>query len=132
MNTLTNTFDDFAMPHAWALIDTQPSYGIRYARVYTPNPWNTDEVRWYDWVFSEQDSTWRRSQGGSFTLEYAREDWHSRKARGHVSRDVIVNPFNKSDWPPCDVWASHFAGEARFFYDLIKTYNNDYPRQAKA
>lgn len=125
-----HTFEDFAMPRVYALIHTDSTYDVKSARVYTPNPWYPDTVHFYDWVLYN-DGIWRRTQGGSFTVEAAREDWKSRKAWGHIPQDVIANPLNGDKGEPWDEFASNFCPQGTYgFHELIRSYKYDYPRKA--
>jgi len=125
---LKHDYSDFAMTPTFALMNLNSTFGVSNARVYSPNPWHPTEVRYYDWLLYD-DGIWRRTSGGTFHVDKAREDWKHRKGLGHIPRDVIANPLNDDGWADCDEWASHFAGDTRFFFDLIKSYNNDYPRK---
>ena len=130
--THQSTFHDFAIPRVYALILTDSTYDISTARVYTPNPWHPDTVHFYDWVLSS-DGIWRRTRGGSFSVEAARDDWKSRKANGHTPRDMIADPFNGDKREPWNEFARHFCPQGTYgFYDLIRSYNNDYPRKVNA
>ena len=134
-----HTFEDFAMPRVYALMDYPSSYSadfdVHSARVYTPNPWYPDTVHFYDWMLCD-DGIWRRNQGGSFTVDAARADWKSRIAKNHTPRDMIANPFNgdmrETPIKPWDEFANHFCPQGTYgFHELIRSYNNDYPRKAK-
>ena len=125
-----HTFEDFAMPRVYALIETHSEYNIKTARVYTPNPWHPTEVRFYDWTLN-QDGIWRRSQGGAFrNIEDARADWNSRKAKGHTPQDVIANPLNGDKRVWWDEFANNFCSQGTYgFYELIRAYNYEYPKK---
>jgi hypothetical protein len=125
-----HTFEDFAMPCVYALIHTDSTYDVKTARIYTPNPWYPDTVHFYDWMLFD-DGIWRRHQGGSLTVEAAREDWKSRKAKGHTPRDVIENPLNDDFRDSWDIFADHFCPHGSYgFHELIRSYKYDYPRKA--
>ena len=125
-----HTFEDFAMPCVYALIHTDSTYDVKTARIYTPNPWYPDTVHFYDWMLCD-DGIWRRNQGGSLTVEAAREDWKSRKAKGHTPRDVIENPLNDDFRDSWDIFADHFCPHGSYgFHELIRSYKYDYPRKA--
>lgn len=127
-----HTFYDFDIPRTYALVSPVNEYGMRFARVYTPNPWVSGEIRFYDWDIGD-DRIWRRSQGGTFrTIEDARKDWKMTAAKGWIPRDVIANPLNGSlhgdtTW---DEWACHFSGHTNQFYRLLPIYKFTYPRKA--
>lgn len=125
-----HTFEDFAMPLVYALIETNSEYNMKFARVYTPNPWHPTEVRFYDWILSS-DGTWRRTMGSSFgSLEAARADWLSRKAKGHIPQDVIANPLNGDKRVWWDEFANNFCSQGTYgFHELIRAYKNEYPRK---
>ena len=126
-----HTFHDFAMPRTYALVSPVNEYGMQFARVYTPNPWVSGEIRFYDWDIGD-DRIWRRSQGGTFrTIEDARKDWKMTAAKGWIPRDVIANPLNDADMhDPWDIWACHFSGHSNQFYRLLPIYKFTYPRKA--
>ena len=125
-----HTFEDFAMPCVYALIHTDSTYDVKTARIYTPNPWYPDTVHFYDWMLFD-DGIWRRHQGGSLTVEAAREDWKSRKASGHIPQDVIENPLNDDFRDSWDIFADHFCPHGSYgFHELIRSYKYDYPRKA--
>ena len=124
-----HTFEDFAIPRTYALVTPINEYEMQFARVYTPNPWYADEIRFFDWTWSKRDDTWYRVSGGSMNPEDARKDWKSRKAQGHTPRDVIANPFNESECPVWDIWTYHFSHTSYGFHALISTYENTYPRK---
>ena len=129
-----HTFHDFDIPPTFALISPVNQYGMQFARVYTPNPWVPDEIRFYDWVLGD-DRIWRRSTGSSFCdLETARTDWKKTKAQGWTPQDVIANPLNGSLYcdNPWDEWTCHFSGMTQQFYRVIPYYKNTYPRKAIA
>lgn len=126
-----HTFEDFAMPRVYALMDYSADFDVHSARVYTPNPWHHDMVHFYDWMRYE-DGIWRKTQGGSFTVEAAREDWKSRIAKGHTPRDVIAKPLNDDFRDSWDIFADHFCPHGSYgFHELIRSYNYDYPRKKK-
>lgn len=123
-----HTFEDFDMPRVFGLFESINQYGMQFARVYTPNPWRPTEIRFYDWDWSIEHG-WRRMKGGTFkSIEEAREDWKSRKAKGHTPRDMIADPFfpDHMSW---DIFASHFSHTTHGFHEVIRTYGNDYPRK---
>ena len=127
-----HTFHDFDIPPTFALISPVNQYGMQFARVYTPNPWVPDEIRFYDWVMCS-DGIWRRSTGSHFPdLETARTDWKKTKAQGWIPQDVIANPLNGSLYcdNPWDEWTCHFSGMTQQFYRVIPYYKNTYPRKA--
>jgi hypothetical protein len=127
-----HTFHDFAIPRTTALVSPVNEYGMRYAMVYTPNPWVATEIRFYEWILGSEN-IWRRSRGGTFkTIELARLDYTKVKAQGWTPQDVIANPLNgelylDNVW---DTWACHFSGMTQQFYRIIPIYNNTYPRKA--
>jgi len=127
-----HTFEDFAMPRVYALIETDStSYNISNARVYTPNPWYPAEVRFFDWMLYN-DGIWRRTQGGTMSVEKARADWKYRISKGHTPQNVIENPLNGDKGEPWDEFANHFCPAGTYgFHELIRSYKNDYPRKAK-
>jgi hypothetical protein len=126
-----HSFEDFAMPCVYALIETNTEYNMKFARVYTPNPWHPTEIRFYDWILSS-DGIWKRTMGSAMTINAARDDWKSRKAKGHIPRDVIVNPLNGEEYEPWDAFAFHFCSHGTYgFHELIRSYKFDYPRKAK-
>jgi len=126
-----HTFEDFAMPRVWALIETNTEYNVTTARVYTPNPWHPNEVRFYDWTLN-QDGIWRRTMGSALTVQAARDDWKSRKAKGHIPQDVIANPLNGDKRVWWDEFANNFCSQGTYgFHELIRAYKNDYPRKVK-
>jgi hypothetical protein len=57
-----HSFEDFDMPKVFALITPINEYGMKSARVYTPNPWYPNYIGFYDWVWSKDDGMWRRTQ----------------------------------------------------------------------
>jgi hypothetical protein len=127
-----HTFHDFDIPRTYALISPVNEYGMQFARVYTPNPWVPNEIRFYDWVMCS-DGIWRRSQGSHFPdLETARTDWKKTKEQGWTPQDVIANPLNGrlSCGNPWDEWTCHFSGMTQQFYRVIPYYHNTYPRKA--
>ena len=128
----TDTFEDFDMPRTYALVSPVNEYGMRFARVYTPNPWVRTEIRFYEWVLGNE-SVWYRSRGSSFAnIETARLDYTKTKAEGWTPQDVIANPLNGelycgTTW---DEWTCHFCGHTQQFYRIIPVYNYTYPRKA--
>ena len=127
-----HTFEDFAMPRVYALITPINEYNMKSARVYTPSPWHPKYIGFYDWTWSEEDGIWRRTQGGTFnTVEEARADWKYRTSKGHTPQNVIENPLNGDKGEPWDEFANHFCSAGTYgFHELIRSYNNDYPRKA--
>ena len=125
------SYEDFAMPKTFALVSSVDSNGTQLARVYTPNPWYPADVRTQDWKLYG-DGIWYRTLGcRTVEIAQARKDWKSLRGKGYTPRDVIANPFNERDLPSWDEWASHFAGWAMSFCDLLKTYGN-YPRKPRS
>lgn len=126
-----HTFEDFEIPPTYGLIEPRNSFGMKCARVYTPNPWFPTEIRYFDWSWSERDNTWFRTRGGTMNIEAARDDWKSRKAQGHIPQDVIANPLNECErkYPVWDIWSYHFSHTTYGFHALIRTYENTYPRK---
>lgn len=124
-----HTFEDFDIPKVYALITPINEYDMKSARVYTPNPWYPDKIHFYDWVWSKDDGIWRRTQGGTFkNVEEAREDWKTRKAKGHIPQDMIAKPINGEIRPAWDHFAEHFCPHGTYgFHELIRSYNNTYP-----
>lgn len=126
-----HTFHDFDIPPTFALVSPVNQYGMRFAMVYTPNPWVREEIRFYEWVFGHE-GIWYRSRGGSFkTIEIARQDWANTKEKGWTPQDVIANPLNGSMYcnNPWDEWTCHFSGMTQQFYRVIPHYGNTYPRK---
>lgn len=127
-----HTFHDFDIPRTYALVSPVNEYGMQFARVYTPNPWVPNEIRFYDWVLGNE-GIWYRSKGSHFPdLETARADWKKTKAQGWTPQDVIANPLNSSMYcdNPWDEWTCHFSGMTQQFYRVIPYYYNTYPRKA--
>ena len=127
----TDTFEDFDMPRTYALVSPVNEYGMRFARVYTPNPWVRTEIRYFDWVIGKE-RIWYRSMGSSYDIETARIDYKNVKAQGWTPQDVIANPLNGSLYAGTtwDEWSCHFSGMTQQFYRIISVYNNTYPRKA--
>lgn len=132
-----DTFEDFDMPRTYGLMTPEPDqYGGNYCRVYIPNPWSGEEIRYYDWTL-DSDGVWRWRSGSAFsTREIARDDWRKLAASGRVPCDVTTGilrtdgrPYLGNTW---DEWACHFAGHTTRFYRLISVYGNNYPRKAIA
>jgi hypothetical protein len=128
-----HTFYDFDIPRTYALVSPVNEYGMRFARVYTPNPWVPDEIRFYDWILGKE-GFWYRSKGSSCGIEAARFDYTQTKAQGWTPQDVIVNPLNGSLYADTtwDEWSCHFSGMTQQFYRIIPVYKNTYPRKAIA
>lgn len=127
----TDTFEDFDMPRTYALVSPVNEYGMRFARVYTPNPWVREEIRFYDWVLGAE-GVWYRSKGSSYNIELARLDYTKTKAKGWTPQDVIANPLNGTLYAGTtwDEWTCHFCGHTQQFYRIIPVYKNTYPRKA--
>jgi hypothetical protein len=128
-----HTFYDFDIPRTYALVSPVNEYGMRFARVYTPNPWVRTEIRYYDWVLGKE-GVWYRSKGSSCVIETARLDYTNTKAQGWTPQDVIANPLNGSLYAGTtwDEWSCHFSGMTQQFYRIIPVYNNTYPRKGIA
>jgi hypothetical protein len=128
-----HTFYDFDIPRTYALVSPVNEYGMRFAMVYTPNPWVRTEIRYYEWVLGSGACVWYRSRGSSFAnIEIARLDYTKTKAKGWTPQDVIANPLNGelycgTTW---DEWTCHFSGMTQQFYRIIPVYKNTYPRKA--
>ena len=129
--TAFHTFHDFDIPPTFALVSPVNQYGMRFARIYIPNPWVPDEIRYYDWIMGDA-GIWSRSMGSHFrNLETARMDWKKTKAQGWTPQDVIANPLNgENDTPTWDRWAYHFCSQSFGFYSILRIYKNTYPRKA--
>lgn len=123
-----HTFEDFDMPRVFGLVEPTNEYGMRFARVYTPNPWNPDEIRFFDWSWSKTNEGWVRTRGGMMSVEEAREDWKTRRNQGHFPRDMIAEPFH-GGYEAWDIFAFHFSHTTYGFHEVIRTYGNDYPRK---
>ena len=127
-----HTFYDFDIPRTYALVSPVNEYGMRFAMVYTPNPWVLGEIRFYEWVLGSE-GIWHRSRGSTFaSIEIARLDYTKVKTMGWTPQDVIAKPLNgelylRTTW---DEWACHFSGMTQQFYRIIPIYNNTYPRKA--
>ncbi len=133
----TDTFEDFDMPRTYGLMTPEPNqYGGKYCRVYIPNPWSNEEIRYYDWIL-DSDGIWRWRSGSAFsTRELARDDWRKLAATGRIPCDVTTGilrhdgrPYLGNTW---DEWTCHFTGHTQQFYRLISVYGNKYPRKAIA
>lgn len=133
----TDTFEDFDMPRTYGLMTPEPDqYGGKYCRVYIPNPWSNEEIRYYDWTL-DSDGIWRwRSASAFSTRERARDDWRKIAATGRIPCDVTTGilrhdgrPYLGNTW---DEWTCHFTGHTQRFYRLISAYGNKYPRKAIA
>ena len=126
-----HTFYDFDIPRTYALVSPVNEHGMRFAMVYTPNPWVRTEIRFYEWVLGSE-GVWYRSRGSLFAnIEIARLDYTQTKAKGWTPQDVIANPLNGelycgTTW---DEWTCHFCGHTQQFYRIIPVYNYTYPRK---
>jgi hypothetical protein len=121
-------YSDFDMPPTYALMSPVSKYGIQIAVVFIPNPWNPNEVRCYNWSLGP-DSYWRRTEGRAMKIEDARAKWNSLKNEGYTKRNVISEPLNETTLDPWDIWSLHFTYGGSDFYELIKVYDNNYPRR---
>jgi len=129
-----HTFHDFDIPRTYALVSPVNEYGMRFAMVYTPNPWVRTEIRFYEWVLGAE-GVWYRSRGSSFAnIEIARLDYAKTQAQGWTPQDVIANPLNGTLYAGTtwDEWSCHFSGMTQQFYRIIPVYNFTYPRKAIA
>ena len=126
-----HTFEDFDIPRTYALVSPVNEYGMRFAYVYTPNPWVSTEIRMYEWVLGNEGG-WYRSKGRTCEIETARFDYKNMKAKGWTPQDVIANPLNGSLYAGTtwDEWSCHFSGMTQQFYRIIPVYKNTYPRKA--
>ena len=55
--------------------------------------------------------------------------WNSLKNEGYTKRNVISEPLNETTLDPWDIWSLHFTYGGSDFYELIKVYDNNYPRR---
>lgn len=124
-------YSDFDIPATFALISPVGGLGMRYARLYVPHPWISNEIRFYDFS-CDSNGVWSK-MGGSFFInrESARENWRLLVSEKWTPQNVIENPLNgnRNNMSPWDLWAAYFAGHECFFSDLIRHYGNNYPRK---